>query len=44
MSLAKDVKVGFYIVPTENLTPGLSAAVHYTTAAPRQLRPVNVSA
>ena len=37
LSLAKDVKLGFYTVPTGNRTPGRRVAVHYTTAAPRQL-------
>ena len=37
LSLAKDVKLGFYIVPTGNRTPGGYLAVHYTTAAPHQL-------
>ena len=34
------VKLGFYTVPTENLTLGRHVAVHYTTAAPRQLHSV----
>ena len=34
---AKDVECGFYTVPTGNRTPGCRVAVHYTTAAPRQL-------
>ena len=38
LSLAKDVKLGFYTVPTRNRTPGRHLAVHYTTAAPRQLQ------
>ena len=33
LSLAKDVKLGFYTVPTRNRTPGRRLAVHYTTAA-----------
>ena len=37
LSLVKDVKLGKYTVPTENLTPGRRVAVHYTTAAPRKL-------
>ena len=37
LSLAKDVKLGFYSVPTGNRTPGRHMAVHYTTAAPRQI-------
>ena len=37
LSLPKDVKLGFYTVPTGNRTPGRCVAVHYTTAAPRQL-------
>ena len=36
LSLAKDMKLGFYIFPTGNRTPGHHLAVHYTTAAPRQ--------
>ena len=39
LSLAKDMKLGFYTVPTRNRTPGCRVAVHYTTAAPRQLLP-----
>ena len=35
LSLAKDLKLGFYTVPTGNRTPGRRVAVHYTTAAPR---------
>ena len=35
MSLAKDVELGFYTVPTGNRTLGRRVAVHYTTAAPR---------
>ena len=31
------VKLSFYTVPTRNRTPGRCVAVHYTTAAPRQL-------
>ena len=37
LSFAKDVKLGFHTVPTGNRTPGRLAAVHYTTAASRQL-------
>ena len=37
LSIAKNVKLGFYIVPTGNRTPGRSGAVHYTTTTPRQL-------
>ena len=37
LSLAKDVKLGFYTVPTGNRTPDRRVAVQYTTAAPRQL-------
>ena len=37
LSLAKDVKLGKYIVPTGNRTPGRRVAVHYTTAALRKL-------
>ena len=32
LSLAKDVKLGFYTVPIGNWTPGRRMAVHYTTA------------
>ena len=39
LSLAKDVKLGFYTVATGNRTPGRCMAVHHTTAAPRQLHP-----
>ena len=35
--LAKEVKLGFYTIPTGNRTPCCRMAVHYTTAAPRQL-------
>ena len=35
--LAKDEKLGKYTVPTGNRTPGRRVAVHYSTAAPRQL-------
>ena len=38
LSLAKDVKLGKYTVPTGNRTPGRCVAVHYTTAAPCQLQ------
>ena len=38
----KDMKLGISTVPTGNRTPGRRVAVHYTTAAPRQLRPVFV--
>ena len=37
LSIAMDVKLGFYTVPTGNRTPGRRVAVHYNTAAPRQL-------
>ena len=37
LSLAKDVKLGKYTVPTGNRTPGRRVAVHYDTAAPRKL-------
>ena len=37
LSLAKDVKLGFYTVPIRNRTPGRRVAVHYTTTAPRKL-------
>ena len=39
LSLANDVKLGFYTVPTGNRTPGRCAAVCYTTVAPRQPPP-----
>ena len=29
--IAKDVRLGFYTVPTGNRTPGRRVAVHYTT-------------
>ena len=38
LSLAKDVKLGKYTVPTGNQTPGRRVAVHYATAAPRKLQ------
>ena len=34
--------LGFYTVPIGNRTPGRRVAVHYTTAAPRQLPAINV--
>ena len=37
LSLAKDMKLGFYTVPAGDRTPGRRVAVHYTTTAPRQL-------
>ena len=37
LSLAKDVKLCFYTVPTGNRTPDGRVAVHYTTAVPCQL-------
>ena len=37
LSLAKDVELGKYTVPTRNRTPGCRVAVHYATAAPRKL-------
>ena len=37
LSHAKDEKLGFYTVPTGNRTSVRRVAVHYTTAAPRQL-------
>ena len=37
LSLAKDLKLGFYTVPTGNRTPGRRVAVHYTTAVPCDL-------
>ena len=33
LSLAKDVKLGKYTVPTGNQTPGRRVAVHYATAS-----------
>ena len=39
LSLAKDVELGKYTVPTGNRTPGRRVAVHYATAAPRKLHP-----
>ena len=38
LSLAKDVKLDKYTVPTGNWTPGRRMAVHYVTAALRKLR------
>ena len=43
LSLAKDVKLGFNTVPTGNWTPGRRVAVYYTTAAPRQLRKMELN-
>ena len=37
LSLAKDMKLGKYTVPTGNRIPGRRMAVHYVTAAPRKL-------
>ena len=37
LSLAKDVKLGKYTVPTGNRTPGRRVTVHYATAALRKL-------
>ena len=37
LSLAKDMKLGFYTFRTGNRTLGRRMAVHYTTTAPRQL-------
>ena len=37
LSLAKDVKLDKYTVPTGNRTPGRRMAVHYVTAEPRKL-------
>ena len=37
LSLAKDVKLGKYTVPTGNRTPNRHVAVHYATATPRKL-------
>ena len=36
LSLAKDVKLGKYTVPTGIPTPDRRVAVHYATAAPRK--------
>ena len=36
------MKLGFYTVPIGNGTPGRRVAVHYATAAPRQLQPVTM--
>ena len=36
-SLAKNVKLGLYTVPTGTRSPGRHVAVHYTTTTPRQL-------
>ena len=36
LSLAKDVQLGKYTVPTGNRTPGRRVAVYYATAAPRK--------
>ena len=41
LSLAKDVKLVRYTVPTGKRTPGHRVAVHYTTAAPRKLQSIN---
>ena len=38
LSLANDVKLGFYTFLIGNRTPGRHLAVHYTTALPSQLR------
>ena len=37
-STARDVKLCFYTVTTENGTPDRRVAVHYTTAAPHRTR------
>ena len=37
LSLAKDVKLDKYTVPTGNWTPGRRMAVHYVAAALRKL-------
>ena len=37
LSFAKYVRLCFFTVSTGNRTPGRRVAVHYTTAAPRQL-------
>ena len=42
LSLAKDVKLGKYTVPTENRTPGRHVPVHNATAAPRKLHPYSI--
>ena len=42
LSLAKDVKLDKYTVPTGNRTPGCHVAVHYATAATRKLHHVSV--
>ena len=39
LSLAKDVELGKYTVPTGNRTPDRHMAVHYATAAPRHAAP-----
>ena len=36
LSLAKDVKLGLYTIPTGNRTPGNRVAFHYATTAPHQ--------
>ena len=43
LSLTKEVKLGFYTVPTRNRTPGRRVTVNYTTSAPRQLHYHNQS-
>ena len=37
LSLGKEVKLGFYNIPTRNRTPARHVAVYYTTAVQRQL-------
>ena len=37
LSLGKDMKLGFFTIPTGNLTLGCRVAVHYTTSASGQL-------
>ena len=37
LSLANNVKLGKYTVPTGNQTPGHCVVIHYATAAPRKL-------
>ena len=37
LSLAKDVKLNIYTVPTGSRIPGRRVAVHYATAAPPKL-------
>ena len=37
LSLAKEVALGKYTVPTGNRTPGRRVAVYYATSVPRKL-------